>query len=479
MYGDEAYWLAALFGLIRAQILAPLGIIVALALSLHILLTKRDIGAAIGWIGLVWFSPLPGGVVYLVFGVNRVRRRARLLREVAAPAGAVPAGSPRDDHLAPLEHAARHLTRRGTVAGNAITMLRNGDAAYPEMLAAIEGARVSVALSTYILRDDEAGGPIIDALIAAKARGVAVRVLLDGVGSGYFVSPAYRRLSRAGVKVARFLHSPLPWRMPFLNLRSHKKLLLIDGRRGFTGGMNIGAENLVLRGPRHPVRDTHFAVEGPILTQLVEAFAVDWAFITGETLAEAAWFPPFEGEAAGEAVARVVTSGPDEDVEKIEMLILQALACARRSVAIMTPYFLPDERLVTALALAALRGVAVDVVVPARSNHRLVDWASEANVAPLLREGVRIWRNPGAFDHSKMMVVDGIWGLIGSANWDMRSFRLNFELTVEAFHGDLAGKLTALMEACRGSRISLREIEACPFPRRLRNAAARLLLPYL
>ncbi len=478
MFGDEAYWLAALFGLIRAQILAPLGIAVALALSVHILLTKRDVGAAIGWIGLVWFSPLPGGVVYLVFGVNRVQRRARELREGprAVPRD-VPAGSPREDHLAPLERAARHLTRRATVAGNTITMLRNGDEAYPAMLAAIAGARASIALSTYILRDDEAGAPIIDALIAARARRVVVRVLLDGVGSGYFVSPAYRRLHRAGVRVARFLHSPLPWRMPFLNLRSHKKMLLIDGRQGFTGGMNIGAENLVARRPRHPVRDTHFAVTGPVLAQLSEAFADDWAFVTGEELEGPAW--AVAADARGEAVARVVTSGPDEDVEKIEMLALQAIACAQRSIAIMTPYFLPDERLVTALALAALRGVAVDVVVPARSNHLLVDWASAANIMPLLDDGVRIWRNPAPFDHSKVMVVDGAWCLIGSANWDMRSFRLNFEMNMEVFHDDLAGILSAHMVACRGPRITREEIAAIPLPIRLRNAAARLLLPYL
>lgn len=479
MFGLDIFWLAEVFGLVRAAFLAPLGFVLALGASVHIVLHKRDVGAAIGWIGLVWLAPFAGAALYVVFGVNRVRRRARLLREgPAMPRGGVLASAvPQDDPLAPLERAVRYLTGRPALAGNTLTVLRNGDAAYPAMREAIAEARVSVALSTYILRDDAAGGPIIAALIAAHSRGVAVRVLLDGIGSGYFFAPAYRRLREAGVPVARFLHSPLPWRMPFLNLRSHKKVLLIDGARGFTGGMNIGAENLVATHPRAPVRDTHFAVAGPVIGQLAGAFAEDWAFVTGEELAGPRWFPTLAP--AGAAVARVITSGPDEDVEKIEFLALQAIACARHSVQVMTPYFLPDERLVTALALAAMRGVAVDILLPERSNHRLVDWATSANIVPLFAAGCRLWRNPAPFDHSKIMVVDGTWCLIGSANWDMRSFRLNFELNMEVFHTDLAARLQALMAASQGPPLTAAHLATRPLPTRLRDAVARLMLPYL
>ena len=196
-----------------------------------------------------------------------------------------------------------------------------------------------------------------------------MRVLIDGIGSGYFRCPAYGRLHRNRVPVARFMHSGVPWRMPFLNLRSHKKILVIDGRVGFTGGMNIAAQNVLATNPKEPVRDTHFRFRGPVVEQLTDAFARDWLFATDEELDGEAWYPDLD--ACGDAVARVVTSGPDQDLEKIELVLLQAIAGARDTIRLMTPYFLPDERLVTALALAAMRGVEVNVIVPEKSDHPL------------------------------------------------------------------------------------------------------------
>jgi cardiolipin synthase len=306
---------------------------------------------------------------------------------------------------------------------------------------------------------------------------LAVRVLIDGIGGGWLFSRAYHRLHREGVTAARFTHSLLPWRMPFLNLRSHKKVLVIDGLIGFTGGLNIADQNVMATHPKTPVHDMHFRIEGPIVSQLVATFLEDWAFATNETLREEAWFADCTRH--GGALARVIDSGPDEDIEKVEFAVLQAIACAHSSIAVMTPYFLPDERLVTALALAAMRGVAVDIVVPEKSNHPLVDWATRANVGPLLSSGVRIWRCPPPFHHSKLMVVDDQWCLIGSSNWDIRSFRLNFELCVEVYHPDLATALTAVMQRSRGRALTQADLEGRPLPVRLRDAGARLMLPYL
>ena len=451
----------------------------AAGVTAHVLLHQRDSGSGITWIGLAWLSPILGSVLYLLLGINRVRRRARSLRGRRAPSGIAdpPAAIGREDHLAPLERACRRITQRSAEAGSAIAVLRNGDEAYPKMIAAVEGAQHSVALSSYLFRADAAGNGFIEALMQAARRGVEVRVLIDGFGGGYFRSAAFHRLRRAGVPAARFLHSPLPWRMPFLNLRNHRKILGVDGRIVFTGGLNIGAENLVLRHPRRPVFDTHFEMQGPIVAQLIDVFADDWLFSTGQRLAGEAWFPVLKP--SGETVARVVTSGPDQDLEKIEFLILAAVGCARTSVKVMTPYFLPDGRLITALALASLRGVEVDVILPEHSNHPALDWAAPVQFEPLLSAGCRIWTHPPPFDHSKLMTVDGLWGLIGSANWDVRSFRLNFELDVEVYHSELVLQLNELISNHQGRQVTAATLGQRSLPVRLRDSAARLMLPYL
>ena len=480
MLGFEDSLKVWMFDRLGAGLLMPVGVVVAIVVSVHVLLNKRETGTALGWMGLAWLSPFAGGLLYVLFGVNRVTRRAHGLRQdgdLAGPRLGGPGPPARNAHLAPLGRAAARITARPLLGGNEALVLYCGDEAYPAMLRAIASARRSVALSSYILRDDDAGGAFVDALIAAHRRGVPVRVLLDGIGGGYFHSSAFNRLARAGVPTGRFMHSPLPWRMPFLNLRTHKKILLADGCTGFTGGMNIGRENVLARHPQHAVRDTHFSLRGPVVGQLTEAFARDWSFITNEELAGEAWFPAIAE--AGPASARVITSGPDADIQKIEFMVLEAIACAHHTVRIKSPYFLPDERLVTALALAALRGVQIDIVLPTRSDHTIMDWALHANVRPLLQGGCRIWLNPAPFDHSKLMVVDDEWCLIGSANWDARSFRLNFELNVELYDPGLAVRLTAMIDAGKGRPLTGEDLAARSLPVRLRDAAARLLLPYL
>ncbi len=464
---------------VRADVAFAAGLLAAVLVTLHVLLRKREVATAAGWIGFAWFAPVIGGLCYFLFGVNRVQRRARRLRPSADRRGGHAAWpSPTDDdHLDPLDRGIGRITGRPVMPGNAVQIYRDGDEAYPAMLAAIAAARHSVGLSSYIFRDDTWGGRFIDALAAAQGRGVAVRVLIDGIGGGWLRSPAFRALRRRGIPAARFLHSPLPWRMPFLNLRSHKKILVLDGSVGFTGGMNISDANVIAAHPRAPVQDTHFRIEGPVIGQLAEAFAQDWAFATNEDLGGEAWFP--EVAPHGAAPSRVIDSGPDEDLEKIEFAVLQAVACAREGIAVMTPYFLPDERLTTALALASMRGVAVDVVIPETSDHAFVDWATRANVGPLLKDGVRIWRCPPPFRHSKITVVDGEWCLIGSCNWDIRSFRLNFELCMEFYDRGLAEALTVLMQSSRGAALAEAELDARSLPARLRDAGMRLMLPYL
>jgi cardiolipin synthase len=465
-----------------AGLLTLLHIVLALGVSMHVLLYKREPATAIGWVGLAWLAPVLGSLLYLLLGINRVRRRARILRAArAVPSAAlVPAAHPRTDYLAALELTGQRITQRCVEHHNAIEILSNGDEGYPSMLAALDAARRSVALASYIFRADQSGSDFIDALVRARARGVAVRVLIDGFGGGYIRAEAWERLRAAGVPAARFLHSPLPWRMPFLNLRNHKKLLVVDGAVGFLGGLNIGDENRTGERPAEPVFDTHFRVEGPVVAQLIEVFVDDWRFATGESLTGDVWAAPAgSGKSRGDATARVVTSGPDEDLHKIEYLVIEAIGCARSQVRIMTPYFLPDERLITALTLAAFRGVAVDIVLPKHSNHPTVDWAAQAALEPLLTAGCCIWERPAPFHHSKLMTIDERWSLIGSSNWDTRSFRLNFELDLEIYDVVLARRIDALMRPPECRPLALERLQARELPVRLRDGAARLLLPYL
>ena len=181
----------------------------------------------------------------------------------------------------------------------------------------------------------------------------------------------------------------------------------------------------------------------------------------------------------GDAKARVITSGPDQDLEKIEFSVMQAVSCARSSVTVMTPYFLPDERLLTALSLAAIRGVKVHVVMPKASNHFAVDWAARANIGSLLKDGVNIWLGPPPFRHTKMMIVDNEWSLIGSANWDLRSFRLNFEVCMEVYDRPFAQSLQHFVMGRKGEPLTHRDLKARSLPVRLRDAGVRLLMPYL
>jgi cardiolipin synthase len=470
--------------------IAGLALLLSVLASGHAVLYKRDSRSAIAWVGFVWVLPLIGAVLYFIFGVNRIRRHAALLRgeleryrapateagPVSGQALLVPAGA---KHLEMLARVVGSVVERPLLAGNQIEPLVDGDEAYPVMLDAIRQARQTIALETYIFDRDPVGLEFAHALGDAVRRGVAVRVLVDAMGLRYSFPSILRTLRHEGVPFARFLPSLNPFHLMSLNLRTHRKILVIDGQVGFTGGMNIRAAHCLNRKPDNPTHDLHFRVQGPIVTQLQEAFADDWLFATNETLRGAAWFPNLEP--AGATQARGVTDGPDEDFEKLRWTILGALSIAQTSVKIMTPYFLPDTAIVSALNLAAMRGVRVDIILPGKNNLPFVDWASRALWWQILTHGCKLWLTPGAFDHSKLMLVDGCWTLLGSANWDARSLRLNFEFNVECYDAALCQKLAQLADAKLNSAhlVTLEEIDQRPLLCRLRDGVARLFMPYL
>ena len=467
------------------NLLAAADAVAAIVVTVHVLMTKRDVRAAAGWIGLAWLSPFVGALVYYLFGINRITRRAsrRALGAHRNRGTLHPRqlpGTPDGNLTGPLAAIARvgaRVTGRPLAPGNALEVLPSGDQAYSAMLEAIGSARTSVALASYIFRADAIGREFITALRAAAARGIAVRVLVDGIGGGYVLPGAVGRLQRAGISAARFTHHWQPWRVLSLNLRSHKKILVVDGAIGFTGGLNIGAENApLLRRPRR-VDDVHFRIRGPVVSQMMLTFAEDWNFTTGEVLDGAAWWPAIPS--AGPVLARGISSGPDEDVGKLEAVFQAAVSQAQQRIRIVTPYFLPDTILTGTIALASLRGVEVEVLLPARSDVRLIDWASRAHIRYL--PGVKWYVTPAPFDHAKLVTVDGHWCAVGSANWDSRSLRLNFEFDVECYDAQATAAVDRIIDAriARAHALTHHEYAKRSRAVRLRDSAARLLLPLL
>ncbi|MBM4023551.1 MAG: cardiolipin synthase, partial [Planctomycetes bacterium] len=449
--------------------------------SAHAILVKRDTRSTIGWVGLIWLSPVFGAAAYVLLGVNRIRSRASQLRagitrttletRAAIPNAERVRAAIGPDH-APLRSLATlvgRVTGRPLVDGNAVEPLAGGDEAYPQMLAAIAAARRSVALASYIFDNDDTGRQFVDALARAARRGVEVRVLVDGIGSTYSLPSITRPLAARGVRVERFLPTSVPIYFPYANLRNHRKIMVVDGAVGFTGGLNIRNGCWLAHKPRHPVRDLHVRVRGPVVAHLLEVFTEDWAFAADETLAGPAWQP--ELAAAGGTIARGIRFGPDDpDIGRIKLVLVGALTAAQRSIRIMTPYFLPDDAVCQALDVAAMRGVQVDIVLPEHNNLALVGWASTALLWQVLGRGCNVWLSPPPFEHTKLMVVDESWVMFGSGNWDDRSTRLNFEFNVEVYDRDLAARLDRRIAAviARSRRKTLAELDARSLPVRLR-----------
>lgn len=466
-----------------------IAIVLTVALTLialgHVVLTKtEEARAAIGWAGVVVLLPVVGATLYLLLGINRVRRRAVALRgDQETPT--VPIEPPTAElgsdleGLRALAGLVEGVCGRSLRAGNKVQRLDDGDEAYPAMIAAIESAEHTVHLATYIFDNDAAGRLFEKALGEAVKRGVTCRVLIDAIGLRYSIPSIRGALKRAGCKVARFAPTLWPWRLPYANLRNHRKLLIVDGSVAFTGGLNIRAGHILKDNPEHPVRDMHFRLDGPVVTQLQEVFATDWAFATREVLRSEDHYPPIIP--CGPVLARAISDGPDGDLNKLRLTILGALSVAQRRVRVVSPYFLPDSDLITGLSMAAMRGVGVDVVLPAENNHLMVKWAATASLSLLLERGVRIWMTPAPFDHTKLLVVDGKWALIGSGNLDPRSLRLNFELNVECYEPKLASELDGCVEErmAKASRVTREQLDGRPLWVKLRDGFARLFQPYL
>lgn len=453
----------------------------------HALLTKRDPRAALGWIVTCLAIPGLGALFYWLLGVNRIRSRARELQEQgqgmhwlnvdAAPTQTDLLEFPDSPTSRALIKLSDAVTRRPLVSGNTVQVLYNGDQAYPEMLRALRQAEKNIFLSSYIFKADSVGKQFVEELAAATERGVDVRVMIDAFGQYYGLTRVRHLLKQAGINYAVFMPPSLT-RSLYLNMRNHRKLLVVDNRISFTGGMNISDRNLSSNGTAPRVLDLHFRLEGPVSSQLRDAFMEDWHFATDEKRRSFDW--P-DSPLVGKACCRGISAGPNEPHEKLNWILIGALACASSRIRIMTPYFIPTRAQLAAINAAALRGVRVDILLPEKNNLPYVGWATNAFLFELLEHNVNIYFQPPPFVHSKLLLIDDEYALVGSANIDPRSLRLNFEFNVEIFELETVAELMEHFDSSRerSRQVSLEEMDQRSLPLRLRDSFCKLFTPYL
>ncbi len=420
------------------QLLAAGELVIRLVMLPVIVLRKEKPATCLAWLAVVFFEPLVGLGLYLLIGENRLgrrrlarrqRRRLQLqgsdYRQVEAEHVVAPGET---DDFSVLVRLAEHVGGLPVVGGNSIALMSKTEEVIERLIAEIDAARLHVHLLFYIFQDDEVGRRVAAALVRAAGRGVTCRVLADAVGSRKLFRRLAPYLRQHGVRIHPVLPANL-WRLPFarLDLRNHRKLAVIDGTVALTGSQNIVEPSYGHKraGVWH---DVMARVTGPVVRQLQGIFLEDWFYESGELLDDPALFPP--SPADGRIAVQVVPTGPDQPTDLFQDLIVRAIFLARRRVVITSPYFVPNEAMLLAMRLAALRGVQVDLVIPERSDHRMVNAAGSFYCEYLMRYGVRVFLFLEGMLHSKTLTIDDELAMFGSANYDIRSFSLNFELNL-------------------------------------------------
>ncbi|TAL95671.1 MAG: cardiolipin synthase [Rhodanobacter sp.] len=367
------------------------------------------------------------------------------------------------------------LQRRPFCSGHRLQLLIDGQAAFEHMFAAMAAAEQCLLVQFFVIHDDMLGRRLQQILLQRAAAGVQVCVLFDGVGSHALPKRYVETLRAGGVAIHRF--ATHRWRNRFqLNFRNHRKIVVVDGARGFVGGLNVGDEYMGLKPPLAPWRDTMLELRGPAVADLQKLFADDWQWITGQ-LPPLLPPPPSDGEAS----ALVVAAGPADRLETGSLFFSAAINAARERVWLSTPYFVPDTAVRSALQLAVLRGVDVRVLIPSRPDHRTVFLASTLHAHHALRAGIGMFRYQSGFLHQKALLIDHDCAAIGSMNLDSRSFRLNFEVGVLVVNETFAGEVEAMLaeDFSRAVAIDEREYRDAPYLRRVAMHVARLFDPLL
>ncbi len=440
---------------------------------------RRHPSYVIPWVLIIVFLPVLGFILYMAFGFNYFKEKQfrlksdedrDLLHRFLEQQGQIIDRDGREEGAATA--LPRVLLRGGSspvlMAGR-VRAFNDGTEKFAALFEAIERAEDHIHMEYYILRDDRLGRELVDLLARKAEEGVEVRLLLDGTGN-HVPKKGFERFDRAGGRIAIFFKPLVPFLTLRFNYHDHRKIAVIDGRTGFVGGFNIGVEYQG-EGPMGDWRDYAAEMDGEAVKALQARFVLDWNYATGEGLGigDARYFPPVDG--TGSVPVQVVSSGPDSHRTPIKDEYLKLLGMARRYVYIQTPYFIPDESIMDALRIASLSGVDVRIMFPDRPDHPLVYWASLSFVGQLLPWGVRAFTFDDGFVHAKTAFVDDAISSIGSANWDIRSFRLNFETNGviydsgttqrnrELFERDLERCTEVTLEKYRARRLTVRAME--------------------
>jgi len=460
-------------------------------IAIWILFERRSPVATIAWIMVLSLLPLVGLPVYLLLGPRRFKRRK--LRHAAAQGAARRLGARAHEDLsrAAKEPARSLMALCEGAAGRParprraeIEIYSAGREQYVALEQAIDEARHHVHMEYYIWQPDRIGIRIRNRLVERAKAGVEVRVLVDGFGSSKAPDLFWRSLREAGGRVERFNAlnlSRLRWRPRLTNFRTHRKIAVIDGVVGFTGGMNITDVHTAEYSGAAAWRDTHLRLCGPAVRGLQMVFCEGWHYVTGCTLESRSYFPPPGERCGAQLPVQVVASGPDENSNAVHKLYVAAVTRAARRVLLTSAYFVPDRPLLTALVSAALRGVDVRILVPARSDLRIVGAASRSYYPDLIEMGVRVFEYGPAMLHAKTLVVDDAVAVVGTANADPRSFFLNFEVVVASYQPEVSDRLAGLFEAdlASATEVTAASVEQAGIMRRLVQNAARPLSPML
>jgi cardiolipin synthase len=469
------YWphLAAVFSVLNIAL-----IVVFLP---WVLLSKKDATATVAWCLLVLFVPLLGAFLFWGFGYNYLLHRVRRQRGEQSGRSKQfphPNGPPARGEY-DLGELAERVNAYPLRRGNALMVFHETELAYNALLDAIAAARHYVHLEYFIFRSDATGCRLLDLLAHKAKEGVEVRLLYDAMGSLHLKGRSLRPLLGSGGQAAAFLPLNPLHSLIRVNLRNHRKITIVDGRIGFTGGMNIGDDYL----GKDPVlgywRDSFVRLEGPAVADLQRVFSADWEFTCGETLAEEKYAPP--QPEAGPRSVQIADSGPDQEVNTIREIYFLAIISARRRLWISSPYLVPDNGLFDALRASRYRGVDVRILTLLRPDHYISYYAGLYYAADLLSYGVKIYLYRKGMMHAKMMMVDGRWGMIGSANLDNRSLHLNFEIGCILHDAEQVAELETAYQRDLDDAVPLdqKTLEARSLTSRALENACRLFTPAL